>query len=127
MIVGFSLDICDRVSSHDKPMASPESLTLTTGQEDPKAKADERNGRWEEYKIHVELYKYYLDLVLKTNIAVFAILGAILTFYFTNKGKNIYLKKALYLRTWPRLPRRVFGVVPLRELPELSPAESCLS
>ncbi len=30
-------------------------------------------------------------------------------------------------RLWPRLPFSVFEVVPLRELPELSPAESCFS
>jgi hypothetical protein len=37
-----------------------------------------------QYDIHVDLYKLYLDLVLKFNIFYYAVTGAILSFYFTN-------------------------------------------
>jgi hypothetical protein len=59
---------------------------------------DKRKEWWEEYKIHVDLFKYYLDLVLRANLAVFAITGGILTFYFNNRDKkNKHLRKALLL------------------------------
>jgi len=38
---------------------------------------------WKEYNIHIDLYKHYLELVLKFNIFYYAITGAILSFYFS--------------------------------------------
>jgi hypothetical protein len=40
---------------------------------------------WKQYKLHVDLYKEYLELVLKFNVFYYAVTGAILSFYFTNK------------------------------------------
>jgi hypothetical protein len=36
------------------------------------------------YKIHIELYKHYLELLIKFNLFYYAITGAILSFYFSN-------------------------------------------
>jgi len=37
-----------------------------------------------QYELHLELYKHYLELVLKFNIFYYAVTGAVLSFYFTN-------------------------------------------
>jgi len=59
---------------------------------------ERRKDKWEEYKIHIELYKYYLDIFLKASLALLGITGGILTFYFNDKtGSGSLLKKALYL------------------------------
>jgi len=39
---------------------------------------------FEHYKIHIELYKHYLELLIKFNLFYYAITGAILSFYFSN-------------------------------------------
>jgi hypothetical protein len=97
VVAGLSMYICEWVNSHEESADNTNNQPGTSGHEPQKYVGDERKERWEEYKIHVDLFKYYLDLVLRTNIAVFAILGAILTFYFKNKGENKHLKKALLL------------------------------
>jgi phosphotransferase system glucose/maltose/N-acetylglucosamine-specific IIC component len=97
IIILLSKYTCDQVSLHDKLEDSAKSQSTMIGHEDLRNDEDKRKERWEEYKIHVDLFKYYLDLILRTNIAVFAILGAILTYYFKNKGENKQLKKALLL------------------------------
>ncbi|MCA1623727.1 MAG: hypothetical protein LC768_08200 [Acidobacteria bacterium] len=59
---------------------------------------ERRKEKWEEYKIHIELYKYYLDIFLKASLALLGITGGILTFYFNDKtGSSRLLKKALLL------------------------------
>lgn len=40
------------------------------------------------YKIHIELYKHYLELLIKFNFFYYAITGAILSFYFSNHSTN---------------------------------------
>ena len=40
---------------------------------------------FEHYKIHIDLYKHYLELLIKFNLFYYAITGAILSFYFANK------------------------------------------
>lgn len=42
---------------------------------------------WNEYKQQVDLYKFYLELTIKTNTFYYAITGAILSFYFASSGK----------------------------------------
>lgn len=37
---------------------------------------------WKQYALHVELYKFYLDLVVKVTVFYYAVTGAILTYYF---------------------------------------------
>ena len=41
---------------------------------------------WKQYEKHIDLYKFYMDLVVKTNAFHFAISGAIVSFYFANKS-----------------------------------------
>lgn len=38
---------------------------------------------WRRFEMHVDLYKFYLDGVIKLNTFHYAITGAILSFYFT--------------------------------------------
>lgn len=91
LVVGASVLCCHWFSSDGMPETNIER------QEHQQIEGDKRKERWEEYKIHTDLFKYYLDLVLRTNLAFFAITGAIITFYFKNKEDNKYLKKALLL------------------------------
>jgi len=37
---------------------------------------------WKQYAQNVDLYKFYLDLVVKMNVFYYGITGAILTYYF---------------------------------------------
>ena len=37
---------------------------------------------WEQYALHVELYKFYLAIVINVNACYYAATGAILTYYF---------------------------------------------
>ena len=41
---------------------------------------DDRELLWQQYNQAVELYKYYLDLVIKLNVFFYAVTGAILSF-----------------------------------------------
>ena len=43
---------------------------------------------WKLYQSHVDLYKHYLDLVIKFNVFYYAITGAFLSYYFTNAGND---------------------------------------
>jgi hypothetical protein len=44
---------------------------------------------WQQYALHVDLYKFYLDLALKTNALFYGITGAILTYYFAHPGAQL--------------------------------------
>lgn len=44
---------------------------------------------WKQYSLHVDLYKFYLDLVIKVNVFYYAITGAILSYYFQHNGDGI--------------------------------------
>lgn len=39
---------------------------------------------WRQYSQNVELYKFYMDSVIKFNIFYYAVTGAIISFYFAN-------------------------------------------
>jgi len=41
---------------------------------------------WRQYALHVDLYKFYLDLSIKVNVFYYAITGAILTYYFQHSA-----------------------------------------
>lgn len=43
----------------------------------------ERELQWREYQMGLDLYKFYIDLVLKVVVSYYAITGAILSWYFT--------------------------------------------
>lgn len=45
---------------------------------------DDRELLWKQYQLHVDLYRSYLELVLKLNLFYYAITGAILSFYFAH-------------------------------------------
>ncbi|HEV7903720.1 MAG TPA: hypothetical protein VGO96_07765 [Pyrinomonadaceae bacterium] len=96
-VVGSSLVICRWVNSNEMVENSRKAADATKSPEHQQKEEDKRKESWEEYKIHVDLFKYYLDLVLRTNLAVFAITGGILTFYFKNREENAHMKKALLL------------------------------
>lgn len=41
---------------------------------------------WRQYALHVDLYKFYLDLTIKVNVFYYATTGAILSYYFQHTG-----------------------------------------
>ena len=41
---------------------------------------------WKQYQLNVDLYRSYLELVLKVNLFYYAITGAIVSFYFAHAG-----------------------------------------
>jgi hypothetical protein len=45
---------------------------------------DDRELLWRQYQQNVDLYRFYLELVLKINIFYYGITGAIISFYFTH-------------------------------------------
>lgn len=40
---------------------------------------------WRQYEKHIDLYRFYLEIVVKINAFHYAISGAIFSFYFANK------------------------------------------
>jgi len=44
---------------------------------------------WRQYKLHVDLYKFYLDIVIKLNVLFYGITGGIITYYFTNSDNEL--------------------------------------
>ena len=45
---------------------------------------DQRELLWRQYSQSVDLFKFYMDLVIKLNAFYYAISGAIFSFYFAN-------------------------------------------
>jgi phage tail protein X len=43
----------------------------------------DRETLWKQYALHVDLYKFYCDAVVKITVFYYAITGAIISFYFT--------------------------------------------
>ncbi|MFL6212083.1 MAG: hypothetical protein ACJ74W_24770 [Pyrinomonadaceae bacterium] len=62
---------------------------------------------WKQYELHTDLYKHYLELILKFNAFYYAVTGAIISFYFTKS--DIPLIK--YALLFPILMSVVFGVL----------------
>jgi hypothetical protein len=46
-----------------------------------------RKLQWREYEVQVDLYKHYMDMLMKVNAFFYIITGGILSFYFVNYGK----------------------------------------
>lgn len=44
---------------------------------------------WKQYTLHVDLYKFYLDLAVKINVFYYAVTGAIVTYYFQHVTDQI--------------------------------------
>lgn len=70
---------------------------------------DDRELLWRQYELNVDLYKGYLDLVVKINVFYYAITGAILSFYFANQ--NDLTKLSLLLPLIMSVALGVFFVV----------------
>lgn len=51
---------------------------------------------WEEYKLHIELYRFHIEIIVKLNLFLMAVTGAIVTYYFANP-KTPMVKYALLL------------------------------
>lgn len=47
---------------------------------------------WRQYALYADLYKFYIDIVIKYNVFHYAITGGILSFYFT-RSSNVALAK----------------------------------
>jgi hypothetical protein len=45
---------------------------------------EDRDLLWKQYQLNVDLYRSYLELVLKVNLFYYAITGAIVSFYFAH-------------------------------------------
>jgi len=59
---------------------------------------EDRELLWRQYNQAVELYKYYLDMVIKLNVFFYAVTGAILSFVVANlKDPNYKLAAILPL------------------------------
>jgi len=58
---------------------------------------DQNELLWNQYTKLIDLYKFYLDIVLKANILYYAITGGILTFIFSAKGQNEFVILSLLL------------------------------
>jgi len=54
---------------------------------------------WKQYQQNVDLYKFYMDLVIKFNIFYYAVTGGIVSFYFANS----YIENVKYLLLLPIL------------------------
>ncbi len=44
---------------------------------------------WNQYALHVDLYKFYLDLAIKLNVFYYAVTGAILSYYFQGASDGV--------------------------------------
>jgi hypothetical protein len=61
------------------------------------ARAASRETHWNLYVLYVDLYKHYMELVLKFNVFHYAITGAIVSFYFAAKGGIPLIRYSLFL------------------------------
>jgi hypothetical protein len=52
---------------------------------------------WNRYALHIDLYKFYFDIIIKLNIFYFGITGAILSYYLANNVNNTQLEYVLFL------------------------------
>lgn len=41
---------------------------------------------WGQYKQNIDLYKFYMELIVKFNVFYYAVTGAIVSFYFANQS-----------------------------------------
>ncbi|MDT7540818.1 MAG: hypothetical protein QOE33_722 [Acidobacteriota bacterium] len=44
---------------------------------------------WKQYQMSIDLYKHYLELVIKFNVFYYAITGAFLSYYFSHLGSDL--------------------------------------
>jgi len=46
---------------------------------------------------HIDLYKFYFEITVKINLFFYGITGAIMSYYYANKGDNEYLVFSLLI------------------------------
>jgi hypothetical protein len=68
--------------------------TLVRGEMEPSKLSHEL--LWKQYALHVDLYKFYLDLTIKANVFYYAVTGAILSYYFQGASDGV-ARYALWL------------------------------
>ena len=44
---------------------------------------------WKQFALNVDLYKFYLDLVIRINVFYYAITGAIISYYFQHRTDGV--------------------------------------
>jgi hypothetical protein len=59
-------------------------------------RALDRDSLWKQYQLHIDLYKYYLDMVIKFNVFYYAVTGAILSFYFSKTEVSLIRYSLLF-------------------------------
>ena len=57
--------------------------------EDERKQMDEKEIIWRELEKDIDLYKFYLDVIIKSAIFVFGITGGIISYYFANESKPL--------------------------------------
>ena len=62
---------------------------------------------WRQYELHVGLYKFYLETIIKFNLFFYLITGGILTFYFANPNDQL----VKYSLVFPALLSFAFSAV----------------
>jgi hypothetical protein len=62
---------------------------------------------WKQYELHIDLYKNYLELVLKFNVFYYAGTGAILSFFFSKTDVSLIKFSLLF----PVMMSLAFGFV----------------
>jgi hypothetical protein len=70
---------------------------------------DDRELLWRQYQLNVDLYKEYLDLVVRMNVFYYAVTGAILSFYFAHQ--NDLTKLSLLLPLLMSVALGIFFVI----------------
>ena len=51
---------------------------------------------WKQYNLYVELYKHYLELIIKFSVFYYAVTGAILSFYFSKEDVSVIKYSLLF-------------------------------
>jgi len=58
---------------------------------------EESQLNWNRYITHIDLYKFYFDLMIKLNVFFYGITGAILSFYLSKSANDTDLEYVLLL------------------------------
>ena len=56
---------------------------------------EEKELLWRRYSLHVDLYKFYFDLVVKLNMLYYGITGALISYYFTSNSNGTIAELSL--------------------------------
>ncbi len=70
---------------------------------------------WKQYSLHIELYKFYLEIVIKLNLFYYAITGPMLSFYFSRSNESL-LKYSLILPVAMSIALGIFFIYGIRRL-----------